>query len=61
MLIAIARTAAEIEQSKLIYLGVGFAIFWIVLAIYLFSIARRQRDLEDRVEQLQNKPPSTPV
>ncbi|MEO7802906.1 MAG: CcmD family protein [Actinomycetota bacterium] len=57
MLIALARTAAQIEQTKLIYLGVGFSFVWIAIAFYLFSIIRRQSDLQARVDKLKNEPP----
>lgn len=35
------------------YLAVGYALVWLAIAAYLASIARRQRALERRLEQLE--------
>lgn len=34
------------------YLGIGYAIVWIVLFGYVLSIQRRQKELERRIEEL---------
>lgn len=34
------------------YLGVGYALAFLGMLAYLFSISRRQRSLEKRIEEL---------
>lgn len=41
-------------MSALGYLGVGYALVWLVLAAYLFSIARRQKALQARIDDLEH-------
>ena len=53
--IILARSAAAIEAGKLAYLGAAFALVWIGIGLYLFSIARRQRRLEEKLNKLQNE------
>ncbi len=36
----------------LAYLGVGYALAFLGILAYLFSISRRQRSLEKRIEEL---------
>jgi len=52
-LILLARSAEAIEKSKLVYLGAAFALVWIGIGLYLFSITRRQRRLEEKMTKLQ--------
>lgn len=37
------------------YLGIGYGLAWLAFAGYLLSIARRQKSLERRVQQLQGR------
>ncbi len=39
-------------EDTLIYLFAGFAVIWAAVLIYAFSLARRQRDLQQEVEAL---------
>lgn len=34
------------------YLGLAYALVWVGIALFLFSVTRRQRSLEKRVEEL---------
>lgn len=43
-------------MSKLAYLGMAYAVVWIAIAGYLVSIARRQRALEKKMEELKGPP-----
>jgi len=40
-------------MGSLIYLVAGFAVFWIVSFIFIYSIASRQRKLQCEVEMLE--------
>ncbi|MGH2772696.1 MAG: CcmD family protein [Actinomycetota bacterium] len=51
-----ARTPEAIEASKLLYLGIGFSLVWVAIAAYLFSLSRRQRSLEERMDRLRRGP-----
>ncbi|MGI8426393.1 MAG: CcmD family protein [Actinomycetota bacterium] len=51
--ILLARSAEAIEKTKLVYLGAAFALVWIGISLYLFSITRRQRRLEEKITKLQ--------
>jgi CcmD family protein len=42
-------------MDNLGFLGIAYAIVWIALAAYLFSIVRRQRSLEKRMDELQRR------
>ncbi|MGH2810282.1 MAG: CcmD family protein [Actinomycetota bacterium] len=44
------------EASKLLYLGIGFSLVWVAIAAYLFSLSRRQRSLEERMDRLRRGP-----
>lgn len=37
------------------FLGVAYALAWIVIAAYLLSLVRRQRSIERKIEQLSQK------
>lgn len=49
---AVAKSPEAIEQTKLLYLGLGYAAVWVAVAGYLLSINRRQKRLEERMEKL---------
>lgn len=34
------------------FLGLAYGLVWLGIALFLFSVSRRQRDLEKRVEEL---------
>jgi len=38
-------------MDNLGFLGIAYALVWIGFALYLFSIARRLRKLEDRLDR----------
>lgn len=57
---AAARTPEAIEASKLLFLGIGFSLVWIAIAGYLFSLSRRQKALEKRLESLAHTGPEPP-
>ncbi len=38
-------------MSGLAYLGIAYLITWVVIAAYLFSIMKRQKTLERRLEE----------
>jgi len=40
------------------YLGIAFGLVWIGLALYLFSIARRQAKLEAEISKLSARSPN---
>ncbi len=40
------------EVRNLSYLFFGFAVIWIVLFGYMYSLSRRERDLETEIERL---------
>ena len=42
-------------EFGLAYLGVGFALAFLGMLGYLFSISRRQRSLEKRISELDQK------
>jgi len=54
MLLAAAKSPGAIESTKLLYLGLAFALVWIGIAGYLLSLTRRQKALEQRLTELQN-------
>lgn len=42
-------------MSRLAFLGIAYALVWIAIAGYLLILARRQRALEMRIEQLRRE------
>ncbi len=40
------------EVRNLSYLFFGFAVIWIFLFAYMYSLSRRERDLQNEVERL---------
>ncbi len=36
------------------YLGLAFVLVWVGIALFLFSVSRRQRALEKRIEELRS-------
>ena len=52
LLLAIARSPEAIERTKLIFLGIGFALVWAGMVVYLVSLTTRQKRLEKRLSQL---------
>jgi CcmD family protein len=40
-------------MNELIYLAAGYAVFWIVSFVFIFSIVSRQRSLEKEVTMLE--------
>jgi CcmD family protein len=43
------------EVRNLSYLFFGFAVIWIILFAYLYSLSRRQNDLRDEIERLKSE------
>lgn len=43
-------------MSKLAYLGIAYGVVWLAIAGYLISIARRQRALEKKMDDLKDTP-----
>lgn len=39
-------------MDGLIYLGLAYIVLWVGVCGFLFSVARRQRALEQRIEEL---------
>jgi len=54
VLLTADRTPGAIESTKLLYLGLAFALVWIGIAGYLLSVTRRQKALEKRLTELQD-------
>lgn len=42
-------------MDNLGFLGIAYAVVWLALAAYLFSIMRRQRALEKRMDALKKR------
>ncbi|HEX2180514.1 MAG TPA: CcmD family protein [Actinomycetota bacterium] len=36
------------------YLGLAFVLVWVGITLFLFSVSRRQRALEKRIEELRS-------
>lgn len=47
-------------MSDVAWLAIAFGAVWIVIGLYLVTIQTRQRDLERRIEQLQQKGQQAP-
>ena len=43
------------------YLGVAYVLVWIGIVVFLFSVTRRQKALEKRVEELRRTANRGPV
>ncbi len=43
------------EVRNLSYLFVGYAVIWLFLFGYLYSLSRRERDLRDEIERLKSE------
>jgi CcmD family protein len=40
-----------VADASLTYLGVGFGLAWLVLAVYFVRLARAQRDINDKLDR----------
>ena len=40
-------------MGDMIYLAAGYAVFWIVSFVFIYSIVNRQRNLQKSVEMLE--------
>jgi CcmD family protein len=43
--------------DTVVWLGVGFVVSWILIGAYLVRLARAQRDIARRVEEISKKAP----
>jgi CcmD family protein len=47
--------------SNVVWLGIAFAIVWVAIGAYVVRLARTQRDIAERLEQIErsaHRPPS---
>ncbi|HEX2259554.1 MAG TPA: CcmD family protein [Actinomycetota bacterium] len=42
-------------MDNLGFLGLAFVVVWLGIAIYLLTVTRRQRALEERLEELEKR------
>jgi CcmD family protein len=40
-------------MGDMIYLAAGYAVFWIVSFVYIYTLVNRQRNLQKNVEMLE--------
>ena len=47
-------------MSNVAWLGVAFAVVWIAVGVYVLRLARAQRDITHRLEQIERSAPRPP-
>jgi CcmD family protein len=40
-------------MGSLIYLAAGYAVFWVVLFVFIYTMVHRQRQLEQEINMLE--------
>lgn len=47
-----------IEVRNLSYLFFAFGVIWLLLFLYMYSLSRRERDLQREIDELKREHPS---
>ena len=47
-------------MSNVAWLGIAFAIVWVVIGAYVVRLARAQRDIAERLDEIERSAPRPP-